>query len=492
MKYKIFILLFLLIVNLYSEDTPIILNFNYNLIFGNDIQLFQFSNFTYEDNKKDIKKIIPKRIIKNKPEIDELIIQQLDFEKEINYYFNDVENKLDFYLAYLYYPEDNYFPLLKKLDFTYEINKRVNNFEIEKFDFKNFFYFPINSKILSNVIIRNNDRIVISYKEKVKNKFAINIFKTEFLGGIEFEVLTKNKQEKIPFATIKIINTLNEPIKIVKADENGKTSFLKDEILLFDNSNDKPYYIEVYNQGQKIKEDKLHIVANRHKSITTCSIITDQEPLSFYVGKKVKIKGRVLYQDIYEKIKPVQETKIKLYDEEVGLTDIYSTNFERNFLAETYTNSDGEFEFKEIVNYDGKYKDTIDAIIILELETKDSKMINTYLGTDIVYRINIYKQENIWPIENEYCTNDIIITEENKDYDKYLLFQLINESYKKEKIDWFRKANKLQIVYPFLQLKNLEFTSFNYQSTENILRISKQIGDKILKTGSAEKFLLFQ
>lgn len=473
-------------------DDTISIQFNYNVNYGKDINMYHFTKpvfqFKIENNifqtDDNIKLSVDTSI---RPELQ---ISQFNFEKKINLNLSNIDELLNLYFVYLYYPEENFYPELKSVNFNFLVNNSNKNFKIENFGFKDLIFFAADDS-LQNLMVRNQDNVVIAYKGLLKNKYKISRLKTSYIGLAKFKVFANDKLTPLTGANFNITNTFDEPIYNLVVDGNGNAvnKYIND-ILLFDNSADKPYYIEIFNQRQKIQETNFTLSAKKHLQETEFRIITEQNPLNQEINKKFNLKGKALVKDNAGNLYPLKYYKIKLYDENVGLVEIYSKDFEQNFIAATVTNENGEFEFKNILNKGSSLKATLDTILILELETEYSQMLNSALGTDIIYRTKIFFQKNIWPFKGEFNTGDLIVDSSNKEYDKIMIFEEINKAYLKYKKNIVSSGPKLSVIYPYLPVKNFGSQEIEFNKSANTIKLSRTAGANILKLGAASKYLL--
>ncbi|HPG29528.1 MAG TPA: hypothetical protein PLQ81_01990, partial [bacterium] len=96
----------------------------------------------------------------------------------------------------------------------------------------------------------------------------------------------------------------------------------KQEIKIPASVDDDFYFIlEIINQRQKIGDEKLIFTEENLKKLTF-NIKTNQRPKSFYMDKKIKLKGKIT-GDFIAKNLPVPYIKISFYEKEVGFLDLY-------------------------------------------------------------------------------------------------------------------------------------------------------------------------
>ncbi len=496
MRNIILLLILSIILNcglLFGEPGPMVIQFKYDIKSGQDIPLYHFKDHSYQlDSSSEIfKDISGIEITPVKKLIPKIEIFQFNEEKKLGLDLKKVDKLLNLQFIYLHYPLKKYFPGVRKLNFSFNKNDFDYNFELKNFDFKNLILMP-QDRGINNFVIKNQDNIVISYITELKNRFKINLLQTNYLGLAKINVFANNKITPLKNAKLNIVNTFNEILYELMVDENGIAYNKKDkDIKLFDNFNDKPYFIEVFNQGQVINESTMFITANRHLYENEIFIYTDQAPLKEQIGKKFDLTGRLVFKDERtDELKALKNYNIKLYDANVGLVDIYSKNFEQKLIAVARTDENGKFEFKDILNKEGKFEKTLDIVLMMELENDVSKMINSYLGTDVTYMVKIFIQENIWPYKNKFNAKDIIIDISNIDYDKLMIFEEVNKAYLNYMNNITFDKPKLNIVFPAFPVKGMGLKNFEFDKLTNSIKISGSAGKNIIKYGEASRYLI--
>lgn len=255
----------------------------------------------------------------------------------------------------------------------------------------------------------------------------------------------------------------------------------KQEIKIPASVDDDFYFIlEIINQRQKIGDEKLIFTEENLKKLTF-NIKTNQRPKSFYMDKKIKLKGKIT-GDFIAKNLPVPYIKISFYEKEVGFLDLYGNDASFLKIGECKTFSDGSFEFENMDVDDGPNQSTRDIIVSAELESDYVVMYNAMLGTKTIYKYKIDLQENIWPYNSEFDFGEINLSSLN--FEKPLaLYQILQNqliNFKNENPVYNRT---ILAAYPATKIYMNISEDIKYFYGDNILKITKKGGDYILKYG---------
>jgi hypothetical protein len=451
--------------------------YNSNIInLKNKINTFKNKiNFIDLDFLKNLFKITPyiQEPVFNFPELKDLLkkIKSFNFNNvSINIHFEEFyEGNLNFVIKH---QKNNLHSEIYKKSINYTYSDKLFHCTLKKGLYK-FQIYDNNLLIAESKILR-----VTNFDEK--------IVYMKVLGrkNLTFKLLCNDKK-----------SPLNESIVALKYSDGsiyitGLTQ--KNGIVIWGNSKkekislpimynpDDYLLIDIKNQRQKIKPEKIHIDKNL-TSNKIMDIVTDQYPKKYYKDKSVTVKGKII-SDIVSSRLGLPFIKVVLYEKEVGFLDLYSNDAVFLKIGEAYTYSDGSFEIKNVLMDDGPQQITRDIIVALELDSDYLVMYNAMLGTKIIYKFKKDYQENLWPYKNEYNFGEIHLDSKSTEKSIKLFNMVENELIKLRKSDPIFNQ-KLYIIYPSTKIHMESDENIRFFYSDNLLKVTKTGGNYLLKYG---------
>lgn len=402
---------------------------------------------------------------------------------------------INYNILYIQYPEKDFFPDNDDVSISFAENNNKITFEKTDFSFKDFILIPYKNNI-KDLIIKNSNNITFAASDKVKHDFGVSKIVSNYLGKAVFEILSIDEVSPLTTADVLIKNSYNEVLANLSVNDKGFASTDELEgLFLFENYPDNSYRYEVLQQNQLIASADFDIDAPYHLALNEFKIITSQKPIKNIIGQVFDLKGRLSYIDhnTNEEI-PLNNYKLGLYNRKIGTFSVYARNFEKTLIQHVYTDENGYFIFEDILNVDGRYQQTIDALIVLYLENDLSKMVNSSLGSEVVYKQIIFSQSNIRQFENKFDASHIRINIDNESHGKLYVLDKISDFYRN--IMKLTNKNqlpekKLTVIFPTIFPRSLFTEEFDYDRKNNRIRLSKDAANEIIQNGSSSIYLSF-